>query len=102
MLRNFASPPSEVIDETIVTRISGADGGEQDVDVDPADRVDRVDVLRPRPGRSGSPTARAMSATRLKFSRRLRSHQIPAQLSATAASVASAGQFKFIVVSPLR
>ncbi len=45
MVRSFASPPSDVIDETIVTRISGRDRGEQDVDVDPADRVDRVDVL---------------------------------------------------------
>jgi hypothetical protein len=46
--------------------VERSDRGEQDVDVDPADRVDRVDVLaREQPDRI--PTANAVSATMLKF-----------------------------------
>src|SRR4051812_27456672 len=48
----------------------------------------------------GTPTARANSATRLKFSCCRRSHQMPAQLTITAARGTSCDQFKCMTYNP--
>ena len=75
------------------------DGREKDVDVDLTDRVDRLDVgLRDEADRD--PTAKAISATMLKFRPLLRSHQMPAQATNTAARVASDAQFQLILRNP--